>query len=207
MIALSLTVWLTAPDADWLSAQLSQLQDWAAARPLLAPLIFAAIYVAAAALSIPIATALSLTAGALFGVLTGTLVVIISASVGATLAMLAARYLWRDTVAAWLRRRGWRQPEIDGAAFLSLRLFPAAPFFVTNLAMGLTHMPVRQFFPISVIGMLPATAITVNFGAQLGRIDSLRDAFSPAVILSLTALAALPLLGRWVVRRAPARNS
>ena len=202
-----LAVWVAAPDADTLAASLSQLQGWAQDRPLAAPLIFAGVYVAAAALSIPIATALSLTAGALFGLLTGTLVVITAASIGATLAMLAARYLWRDAVKAWLTRRGWRQPDIDGAAFLSLRLFPAAPFFVTNLAMGLTHMPVRQFFPISVVGMLPATAITVNVGAQLGRVDSLRDAFSPAVILSLTALAALPLLGRWVVKRAPGRNS
>jgi uncharacterized membrane protein YdjX (TVP38/TMEM64 family) len=112
--------------------------------------VFFAIYVAVTALSFPGAAVMTLAAGAIFGLLAGTIIVSFASSIGATLAFLAARFVLRDSVQS---RFGARLAEIDkgvakeGAFYLfTLRLVPLVPFFVINLLMGLTKMKTATFY-------------------------------------------------------------
>ncbi|NUO74213.1 MAG: FAD-dependent oxidoreductase, partial [Frateuria sp.] len=122
----------------------------------------------------------------------------------ALLAFLGARFLLRDSVQA---RFGQRLQEIDrgverdGAMYLfTLRLVPLIPFFVINLAMGLTMIPARTFYWVSQVGMLAGTLVYVNAGTQLARIDSAGGILSPALIGSFLLLAIFPWIGRSLVQ-------
>ncbi len=163
-------------------------------------LAFGALYVLVTALSLPGAVPLTLVGGALFGLGVGTLVVSFASTLGATLAMLSARYVLRDAVQArWGTQLEPLQRGVDreGAFYLfSLRLLPVVPFFLLNLAMGLTRMKVWTYFWVSQLGMLAGTLAFVNAGTQLGRIDNLSGILSPALWASFVLLAVLPFIFR-----------
>ncbi len=173
--------------------------------PLRSALIFFALYVAVSALSIPGAAALTLLGGALFALWEGTVLVSFASTLGATLAMLASRYLLRD----WVQRRFARQMTTvnagmarDGAGYLfALRLVPLFPFFLVNLLMGLTRITVRRYWWVSQLAMLPATVIFLNAGRELGKVASLRDILSPGVVFAFTLLGLLPLVTRRLFSR------
>ncbi len=172
--------------------------------------VFFAIYVAVAALSLPGAAIMTLLAGAIFGLLVGTVVVSFASSIGATLAMLVARYVLRDSVKA---RFGNRLADIDkgvereGAFYLfTLRLVPVFPFFVVNLLMGLTKMKAAQFYGVSQIGMLAGTIVYVYAGTQLAQISSLSGIVSPGLAAALVLLGVFPLLAKKVVDAVQARK-
>ncbi|MDT8363404.1 MAG: FAD-dependent oxidoreductase [Nitrosomonas sp.] len=165
--------------------------------------LYALSYIIIAALSLPGAAVMSLAGGAVLGFWVGVPVVLLSATIGATFAFLAARYLFRDTVQD---RFGSRLETIDkgferdGAFYLfSLRLVPIFPFFLINLLMGLTAIRTRTFFGASLIGMLAGTAVYVNAGTRLADITSLSDILSPALIGSFLLLAIFPWLTRWII--------
>ncbi|MCE7913407.1 MAG: pyridine nucleotide-disulfide oxidoreductase [Nitrosomonas sp. PRO4] len=179
-------------------------------QPLLVIGIYSLIYIVMAALSFPGATVLTLAGGAMFGVWVGVPVVLLSATIGATLAFWMARYLLRDFVQ---RRFGERLETInrglalDGAFYLfSLRLAPVFPFFLINLLMGLTTLPSSTYFWVSLVGMLAGTAVYVNAGTQLAAITGLSDIMSPALVISLTVLALFPWLARWTIERVKIRR-
>ena len=164
---------------------------------------FFILYVAVTGLSIPGAAIMSLVAGALFGVVLGTVIVSFASTIGATLAFLSARFVLRD----WVQGKfGERLRAIDdglekdGAFYLfTLRLIPVFPFFVINLLMGLTRIKTRTFFWVSQLGMLPATVVFVNAGTQISRIDSTAGLLSPALIASFAALALFPWVATGIV--------
>lgn len=171
------------------------------------PLALAAfflVYVAVTALSLPVAAALTLTAGAVFGRWLGTAVVSVASTLGAALAFLSSRYLLRD----WVRRRYGsrlgpveRGVERDGAYYLfTLRLVPLVPYFLINLGMGLTGMRVRTFALVSWLGMLPGTFLYVNAGAALAGVDEPGDILSPEVLGALALLGITPLMVRKILR-------
>ncbi|MGZ8307701.1 MAG: FAD-dependent oxidoreductase, partial [Allosphingosinicella sp.] len=119
------------------------------------------------------------------------------------LAFLSSRYLLRDWVKA---RFAGRIDAIDGGierdgAFylLTLRLIPAFPFFLVNLAMGVTGMRLLTFALVSQAGMLLGTIVYVNAGTQLAGIESTSDIFSPALIGSFVLLGLFPLLAKALV--------
>lgn len=164
---------------------------------------FFALYVAVTALSLPGAAILTLAAGAIFGFWTGLLLVSFASSIGATLAMLAARFLLRDAVQ---RRFGERLAPIhagiakDGAFYLfALRLVPLFPFFVINLLMGLTPIRTATFYWVSQIGMLAGTAVYVNVGTQLAQLESPAGVLSPTLLGSFALLGLFPLVAARVV--------
>ena len=173
--------------------------------PLRSALIFFAVYVAVSALSIPGAAVLTLLGGALFSLWEGTVLVSFASTLGATLAMLASRYLLRD----WVQRRFARQMSTvntgmarDGANFLfALRLMPLFPFFLVNLLMGLTRIGVFRYWWVSQVAMLPATIIFLNAGRALGKVTSLRDILSPGMVFAFTLLGLLPLVTRRLFSR------
>ena len=187
-------------DLGLLKEQRDRLHALFLARPLLTGAVFFAAYVAITGLSLPGAAVLTLVAGATFGLVWGTLIVSLASTLGATLAFLLARYLARDAVrrrfATALARidEGVRK---DGAFYLFiLRLVPAFPFFIINLAMGLTAMRVAVFAFVSQGGMLPGTVVFVNAGVRLTEIESLAGILSPALLLSFALLGVFPFLAK-----------
>jgi len=190
--------------------QIAAWQGYVDENLLAAVAVFLIVYVSVTAFSLPIATWLSLAAGALFGRWLGTALVSAAATLGATLAFLSSRYILRDFVQQrWGQRlaiinRGVAQ---DGAFYLfTLRLVPAVPFFLINLGMGMTPMRTTTFAVVSWIGMLPATFLYVSAASELAQIEAPRDILSPTVIGSLALLGIVPLLLRKVLqgRRKPA---
>ena len=188
----------------------ADLQDWRAAQPLLAAVLFFVGYVAVTALSLPGATVMTLAAGALFGLGWGTLIVSFASSIGATLAFLAARWLLGD----WVQTRfGDRLATLnagiakDGGFYLfTLRLVPVLPFFVINLAMGVTTLRATTFYAVSQVGMLAGTLVYVNAGTQLARIETLSGIVSPGVLGSLVLLGLFPLFAKKVIDMFQARK-
>jgi uncharacterized membrane protein YdjX (TVP38/TMEM64 family) len=170
------------------------------ANPALYVAGFFLLYVAITGLSIPGAAIMSLVAGALFGLLLGTVIVSFASTIGATLAFLSSRYLLRD----WVQGKfGGRLRAIDeglekdGAFYLfTLRLIPVFPFFVINLLMGLTRIKTVTFFWVSQLGMLAATIVFVNAGTQISQIKSTAGLLSPTLIGSFVLLAMFP----WVAK-------
>lgn len=168
--------------------------------PVATAAAFFALYVLVTALSLPGAAIMTLAGGALFGFLTGLLLISFASSIGATLAFLASRYLFRDAV---LLRFGSRMKALDegvkreGAFYLfALRLVPVFPFFLINLLMGLTSIPARTFYWVSQIGMLAGTAVFVNAGTQLAQLDSLSGILSPGLIASFALLGVFPFIAK-----------
>jgi pyruvate/2-oxoglutarate dehydrogenase complex dihydrolipoamide dehydrogenase (E3) component/uncharacterized membrane protein YdjX (TVP38/TMEM64 family) len=154
------------------------------------------------ALSLPGAAVMTVAAGALFGLLQGTLLVSFASTIGATLAFLVSRYLLRDAVQ---QRFGSRLAAInrgierDGAFYLfTLRLVPAFPFFLINLLMGLTPIKAWTFYWVSQIGMLAGTLVYVNAGTQIAQLESLSGILSPDLLISFALLGLFPLLAKKV---------
>ncbi len=195
---------------DGLKAQQAAIADYRAAHPLLTSALYGLIYVAVTGLSLPGAAVLTLAGGAVFGLLWGTVLVSFASTLGATLAFLAARFLFRDAVNT---RFGKRLKTVDagmardGAFYLfTLRLVPLFPFFVINLVMGLTAMPVRTFYWVSQLGMLAGTIVYVNAGTQLAQIESLSGILSAGLLFSFALLGLFPLLARKGVAMIRARQ-
>ena len=153
---------------------------------------YMAIYVIVTALSLPGATIMTLAGGALFGFVVGTIVVSFASTIGATLACFVSRFLLRD----WVQNKFGDKLETinqgienEGAFYLfTMRLIPALPFFVINLAMGLTKMRLWTFYWVSQLGMLAGTMVYVNAGKELAKIDSLAGILSPSLIISFIIL-------------------
>ena len=186
-----------------LKAEQFAIADYRTAHPIAAGVLYGILYVTVTGLSLPGAAVLTLAGGAIFGLLWGTLIVSFASTIGATLAFLAARFLFRDAVKSFF---GERLQAIDagvardGALYLfTLRLVPVFPFFAINLLMGLTAMPARTFYWVSQAGMLAGTVVYVNAGRQLAKIESLSGVLSPALLFSFALLGLFPLLASKVV--------
>lgn len=189
---------------DELQARRGELEAAFRSQPLATAAAFFAVYVAVALLAIPGAAVLTIAAGAIFGLVRGTVLVSFAATAGALLSFLASRYLFRDAVAA---RFGDRLRAVDegiardGAAYLfGLRLVPVFPYFLVNPLVGLTALPARTFAWVSQLGMLPATVVYVNAGTRLADVRSLDGILSPGTILAFALLGALPFAAKWIAR-------
>jgi uncharacterized membrane protein YdjX (TVP38/TMEM64 family) len=181
-----------------LKANRQTLLDYYLAHKLIMVAAFMAVYIVQTALSLPGAAILSLAAGAIFGSIMGTVYANIAATSGATLAFLVTRYLLRDVV---LNKFGTklesmnRELETRGFSYLLfLRLVPLFPFFLINLAAGLTLIPLRTFFLGTLLGIIPGGFVYVNAGASLATIDSLSGIVSPRVIGSFALLGLFALV-------------
>lgn len=185
---------------EFVKASQTRFQEIYSLQPILVVSLFVAFYIPVIALNLPGATILGLAAGALFGALTGTVIISFASTAGATLACLMSRYLLRD----WVQKKfGSRLDRInegirkEGAFYLfSMRLIPVIPFFVINMVMGLTPMRLWTFYWVSQLGMLPGTFIYVNAGSQIARIDSLAGIVSPGLVGSLVLLGFFPLVAK-----------
>jgi len=188
---------------DYLRAGQEQIGHAYQAEPGQTIFLYFVIYVTLTALSLPGAAILTLAGGAIFGLLAGIVIISFASSLGATLAFLASRFLFRATVQKRFGRhletinRGIRK---DGAFYLfTLRLVPAVPFFLINLLMGLTPIRTRTFYWVSQVGMLAGTVVYVNAGTQVAKIESVSGILSWPLILSFLFLGGFPWLARAVI--------
>jgi pyruvate/2-oxoglutarate dehydrogenase complex dihydrolipoamide dehydrogenase (E3) component/uncharacterized membrane protein YdjX (TVP38/TMEM64 family) len=193
-----------------LKAQQAALEAWRSAYPWQTMGAFFALYVAFTSASLPAASLLTILAGAIFGFGWGVLLVSFASALGATLAMLAARFVLRDWVQARFgaQLRGVNQGiEKEGGFYLfTLRLIPAVPYFLINLAMGLTPIRPWTFYWVSQLAMFPATVLYVNAGTQLGRLESLRGVLSWQLIGAFVLLGFFPLIAKRALEAFKARR-
>jgi pyruvate/2-oxoglutarate dehydrogenase complex dihydrolipoamide dehydrogenase (E3) component/uncharacterized membrane protein YdjX (TVP38/TMEM64 family) len=182
-----------------------EIESYTRAYPLRVAAAYFAIYILVTGLSLPGAAVMTLIGGALFGVLWGTVIVSCASSLGATLAFLASRFLLRD----WVQGRfGDRLKAInsgvekEGAFYLfALRLVPAFPFFLINLAMGLTPIRTWTFYWVSQAGMLAGTLVYVYAGTTLGEFR-----ISVELLLAFALLGIFPLIAKKVLDAIKARR-
>jgi uncharacterized membrane protein YdjX (TVP38/TMEM64 family) len=192
---------------DALAAHRAALTGFVAAHPFAAPLLYVLAYVAVVAFSLPGGAVMTLAGGFLFGPWLGAAAAVIAATLGACALFLAARYALAETLA---RRAGPLMGKLraglerDGFWYLlSLRLLPAVPFWLLNLAPALAGMRLLPYAAATFLGIMPGTAVFAGIGAGLGQVfdaggrPDLSIIFSPGILLPLLGLAALSLAGAW----------
>lgn len=174
------------------------IRDYTNMHPVFAPLIFATLYIASVTLSLPIATLLTLLGGFLFGKWIGTLLVVTSATIGATLLFLIAK----SSVGTGLRQKAGplyqkiskNISENAAGYLLFMRLVPLFPFFVVNIVPALMNVPLRVYILTTFFGIMPGSFVYVNFGETLGDIESLSDLASGQVIFAFALLGFFALI-------------
>ena len=188
---------------EYLKEKQAVMDDYYEREPFTTAVTFFFLYVIITGLSLPGAAILTLAAGAIFGVLWGTVVVSFASTIGATLAFLVSRYLFREAIQGRFADKLTainRGIDEEGAFYLfTLRLVPIFPFFIINLVMGLTTIRVLTFFLVSQVGMLAGTVVYVNAGTQIAKIEQLKDILSLELILSFALLGIFPLLAKKTV--------
>lgn len=181
-----------------LADQDAELRQYLSDRPLVVYSIVFAIYVAATGLSLPGAALLSLFCGWYFGFVRGVIFVSFASTTGAALAFVLSRYFLRDAIQTKFADRLATFNESlkkEGAFYLfTLRLIPAVPFFVINVVMGLTPMPLRTYWWVSQVGMLPGTFVYLFAGSQFPDLKTLSEQGASG-ILTPPLIAAFVVLG------------
>jgi len=186
-----------AAHREWVLLQVERLGFWA-------PLAFIALYATVAALSIPGATAMTLTGGFLFGTVLGTLYNVLGATIGATLVFLVARSAFGEVLqrraGPFLKKieEGFRQDAIS--YLLVLRLVPLFPFWLVNLVPALFGMSLGAYVVCTFVGILPGAIVYTSVGSGLGEFldrgekPNLHLAFQPHILLPLIGLGLLALV-------------
>lgn len=180
LVSLALIVFLLTPASHYLGPEgIGELQSWVAKQGVLAPLVFGGLYAAATVLAFP-GSLLTISGGLLFGTGWGTVINLVSATLGAMAGFLIARYFGREMVTKLIRRRT-TLAEFDAKvekhgfnAVLYLRLIPLFPFNALNYALGLTKVSFRNYALATFIGMAPGAFVYTSFGAA-GRHIHLTD--------------------------------
>ncbi len=191
-------------DFSYIKSKQQAIADYYQANPLQSILVFFVVYVLVTSFSIPGASILSLLAGAIFGLLLGSLVVIVAATIGATVAFWLARYLLGNAIqeryADKLKTIN-AGVEKDGAFYLlTLRLIPIFPFFIINVLMGLTPMRTITYVAISFFGMLAGTMVYVNVGTQLATLESVNGILTPKIWGAFVLLAVFPWIAKFIIK-------
>lgn len=187
----------------YVKSQQNAIDNYYAMNPFQTGLIFFISYILVTGVSLPGAGIMTLAAGAIFGVVWGTILVSFGSVFGATMAFLIARYLFHDYVQERFKKQlepinhGIRK-EGDLYLFM-IRFVPIFPFFIINNLMALTPIKTVNFALVSQIGMLLPTIIFVNAGTQLGKIESPADVLSPELIFSFVLLGIFPLLSKKIL--------
>jgi len=196
---------------EFIKSKQQQVDQFYSENRILTIVGFFFAYVVVTGASLPGAAIMTLTAGAVFGLITGLIIVSFASTIGASLAFVVSRYLFRESIQT---RFGSSLKSIndgiakDGAFYLfALRLVPAFPFFVINLVMGLTSIKLKTFYWVSQLGMLAGTIVYVNAGTQLAQIESTSGILSAELILSFVLLALLPFIGKKIVSVFNARKA
>ena len=167
--------------------------------------IFFFIYIIVTTFALPFAALKTILAGALFGFFPGLILTSFASSIGSTLCFLMSRFVLRDTIEKKYKKYVNKINEgvkRDGTYYLFfVRLSPIFPFFIINLAFGLTQMKASTFYIVSQIGMLIGTTVFVNAGVQLAKVNSMKDILSLELILSFILIGLVPLIIKKVIEK------
>ena len=162
--------------------------------------LFIFLYVLVTALSLPVATFLTLVGGALFGFSSGLIIISFASTIGATLAFLMARFLAQNYVQKNFKNQLSKinkKFKSEGSFYLfALRLVPVVPFFIINVVMGLMTIKTWTFYWVSQLGMLPGTIVYVYAGTQLAQIETFSDITSPSMLIAFALLGLFPLIAK-----------
>jgi uncharacterized membrane protein YdjX (TVP38/TMEM64 family) len=208
LLAAVIAIWASglAQQINWASLGRHQaaLIAWVTTHPLSAPALYLLIYIVTVALSVPQSAVLTVAGGLLFGTIFGGMLAITGSTLGATALFLAVRYHLADALAGrggqFLERL---RPELERNGFsflLAIRIVPAFPFWLINLAAALGGMRLLPYVAATFIGIMPATFIYASIGAGIGNVlaaggrPDLGIIFTPYVLGPLVGLGLLSLL-------------
>lgn len=181
-----------------IKAQKEVFQSYIEAHPLIAPLVFVGLYALCVALSLPIATLLTLLGGFLFGFVFGTLMVVTGATIGATIIFLVAKTSLGTTLrekAGKLYEKVEANMKDNAVGYLFfMRLVPVFPFVLVNIVPALFNIPLRIFVITTFFGIMPGSAVYVYFGQQLGEINALSDLARPELLLAFALLGVFAVI-------------
>lgn len=181
------------------------LENFYSKNPPLFIIMFFLTYILCTTLSLPVALFFGLLSGFIFELHTAIIIVSFASTLGATSAMLLARYLIRDYIQKKLTKQTIIVNEEltkHGPYYLfALRMSPIFPFFVINAVFGLTNIRVLTFYIVSQLGMLPATYVIILIGSELSKTMIHGASMSVDLIIYLTALGVLPLIFKKYTRK------
>ncbi len=181
-----------------LQTRKEEFRLYAKNHPLLSAFIFSALYIICVALSLPIASLLTLLGGFLFGFWAGTLIVVTSATIGATIIFVIAKTSFGKTLrekASGLYQKIETNMQDNAASYLLfMRLVPIFPFFLVNIVPALFNVPLRTYVLTTFFGILPGSAVYVFAGQSLGEINSVKEIFSGDVIGAFILLGVFALI-------------
>jgi len=175
-----------------------EIQRYGDMHPIIAPLVFMLVYIASVSLSLPIATILTLMGGFMFGLVKGSLMVVTSATIGASVIFVIAGSslgnALRDKAGSLYKKIEKNMNDNAVGYLLFVRLVPVFPFFLINIVPALFKVPFRVFFLTTFFGIMPASTVFVYFGQQLGEIDNIKDIVSPQMLLAFVLLGVMSLV-------------
>ena len=185
---------------DYIKAKQQNIFEYYKQNVFFVLVLFIFLYVLVTALSLPVATFLTLLGGALFGFSTGLIIVSFASTIGATLAFLMARFLAQNYVQKYYKKQLSKinkKFKSEGAFYLfALRLVPVFPFFIINVVMGLMTIKTWTFYWVSQLGMLPGTIVYVYAGTQLAQIETFSDITTPSMLIAFALLGLFPLIAK-----------
>jgi len=185
---------------DYIKAKQQNIFEYYKQNVFFVLVLFIFLYVLVTALSLPVATFLTLLGGALFGFSTGLIIVSFASTIGATLAFLMARFLAQNYVQKNYKKQLSKinkKFKSEGAFYLfALRLVPVFPFFIINVVMGLMTIKTWTFYWVSQLGMLPGTIVYVYAGTQLAQIETFSDITTPSMLIAFALLGLFPLIAK-----------
>ncbi len=188
---------------DFFIAQQKSILNYYETYPVNTGIIFFGLYVFLTGLSLPAAGIMTVISGAIFGLIWGTIIVSFASALGASIAFVVSRFLFRDYVQTrFLTNLKTINAGIekDGAFYLfMLRLIPVFPFFIINVVMGLTPLKLTTFYIVSQVGMLLPSMVFVNAGVQIAKIKSIEDILSLELLFAFALLGIFPLMAKKLV--------
>jgi len=170
--------------------------------PIASGAAFMGLYIATVALSLPIASLLTLLGGFLFGLVAGTLMIVISATIGASIIFMIAKSAvgesLREKAGPFYNKVADNMNDNAIQYMLFTRLVPVVPFFVANILPALFNIKLRDFALTTFFGIIPGTAVYTNIGQSLTTINSLGDLVSPQILGAFTLLGVFALIPTFI---------
>ena len=190
---------------SWVNLNLESLINYSVINPLSMKIYFFIIYIFLTSLSLPVAFILGLLSGMLFDIYHAVLIVSFASSIGATLAFLLSRFLFKDYFQGIFSNqyekinKGFMR---NGVYYLyALRMIPIFPYFIINLTFGLTTMKANMFYIVTQIGMLPMTLLIILMGKEMFNVLTTDVAINSNMIILLLLLGLLPLVFKYFMRK------
>jgi len=183
---------------SYLTENIDMIKTLYSNQPLIFTVLFITAYLVMTTLSLPIALLMGLLAGSIFDIYLAVIIVSFTSTIGATVAMILARYIIRDYMASRYKKYfeiiNSNFKDNGGYYLFALRMSPLFPFFIINICFGLTKMKLIPFYLISQIGMLPGTVLIILIGRELSDTIITGNLFNTELVIYLSIFGILPLL-------------